>query len=81
MVRTQVQLTDEQAHALKKLAVARGVSISALVREAVARLVSSSDEDGRWERLFTTVGKYRDKDGRTDVAEEHDRYLEDAYGS
>jgi len=80
MVRTQIQLTEEQAARVKRLAAERGVSMAALIREAVDRIAGEgSNEDEKWERAMAAVGKFRDKDGATNVGEEHDRYLEEAY--
>lgn len=81
MVRMQIQFTEEQAQALKRVAAEREISIAALAREAVDRLliesgVTSTDE-GRAAAL-AIMGKFRSD--RTDVARNHDRYLADAYG-
>ena len=35
MVRTQIQLTDEQARAIKRIASAKGVSVAEVIRRAV----------------------------------------------
>lgn len=81
MVRMQIQFTDEQAQALKRVAAEREVSVAALAREAVDRLliesgVTSTDE-GRAAAL-AIMGKFQSD--RTDVARNHDLYLADAYG-
>ena len=76
MIRTQVQLTDEQAAALRRLAHERGVSLAALIREAVERQIAAADDP--WERAARAVGAF--SSGKTDVSEEHDRYLADAFG-
>ena len=79
MIRTQIQLTEAQAEVLKRLARERRVSMAALIREAVDELVSrGSERDVRWERAMSVVGKYRDREGATDVAENHDRYFAEA---
>jgi ribbon-helix-helix CopG family protein len=78
MVRTQIQLTEQQAAALKSLAAERGVSMAALIRDAVEVVVAEgTDRERRRQRALAVVGKFRD--ARTDVAAGHDRYLEDAY--
>jgi len=79
MVRTQIQLTDEQARRLRRLAAERGVSMAALVRDGVERVLAEQDREELWRRALSVVGKYRDREGARDVAENHDRYLEDAY--
>jgi len=78
MVRMQVQLSQEQAAKLKRLAYERGVSISALVRETVDGLDGETQAAARRRRALAAVGKFRS--GPTDVAERHDAYLEDAWG-
>lgn len=78
MVRMQVQLSDDQAAKVRRLAYERGVSISALVREAVDGLDSESRAAARRRRALAAIGKYRS--GLSDVAERHDDYLEDAWG-
>jgi Arc/MetJ-type ribon-helix-helix transcriptional regulator len=80
MVRTQVQLTEEQITELRRLAAARGTSVAEVVRDAVdallrGRLDPSWDERKR--RALAAVGKHAS--GLRDVSTEHDRYLEEAY--
>lgn len=78
MVRTQIQLTQEQAEGLRRLASARGVSMAELVREAVEHILEANRRALLWERALSVVGKYADPAGES-VAEDHDRYLDDAY--
>jgi Arc/MetJ-type ribon-helix-helix transcriptional regulator len=77
MVRTQIQLTEKQAEGLKRLAAERGVSMAELVRQSVQRLLEEREQDEKWQRLWTIVGKYRSN--ATDVAVNHDRYLYDEH--
>ncbi|MDP8943934.1 MAG: ribbon-helix-helix domain-containing protein [Actinomycetota bacterium] len=77
MVRTQIQLTDGQAAGLKRLAVERGVSMAALIREAVDRTLAEGDMAARHRRALAVAGKFRS--GRSDVSERHDDYLADAF--
>jgi Arc/MetJ-type ribon-helix-helix transcriptional regulator len=80
VVRTQVQLTEKQAEVLRRLAHERRISMAALVREAVDRMIERDDDrEERWRRALSVVGKYRDKEGATDVAVNHDKYLAEAY--
>jgi len=77
MVRTQVQLTEEQAKRLKEAAARRGVSMAELVREGVEILLGqgggkSSSELRRRAKL--AAGRHRS--GLHDVATSHDRYLD-----
>jgi hypothetical protein len=74
MRRMQVQLTEEQVTALRRLARQRGVSIAALVREATQALIARCDLDAdRRARAREVVGRYTS--GRGDIAREHDREL------
>jgi hypothetical protein len=79
MVRTQIQLTEEQAMGLRRIAAERGISMAAVIRESVDRTLEQEDRAQLWEQAFAVFGKYTDVDGATDVSEEHDRYLDDAY--
>ena len=77
VIRTQIQLTKEQAAALKQLSRARGVSMATLIREAVDRVVEKPDLDARWSRALAVVGRFPSQGGS--VADDHDRHLEEAY--
>lgn len=79
MIRTQIQLTEDQARELKRIAAERGISLSALIREAIERTVAADDGPARRQRAHATVGKFRS--GRTDVSAEHDRYLSEDFAS
>jgi Arc/MetJ-type ribon-helix-helix transcriptional regulator len=80
MVRTQVQLTEEQITELRRLAAARGTSVAEVVRDAVNALLRSRlrpSWDERKQRAQAAVGQHGS--GLRDVSTEHDRYLEEAY--
>ena len=80
MIRTQVQLREEQMETLRRWASARRVSIAELIRQAVDMLIRSSasiDEEERRQRAIAMVGQFRS--GLSDVSSEHDRYLVEAY--
>lgn len=82
MTRTQIQLHEDQARRLKRLAADQGRSMADLIREAVAQLLSRSDgasEASQRERALAAVGRFRS--GLGDVAEKHDEHLNDAYSS
>ena len=81
MVRTQIQLTDEQARAIKKLATAKGVSVAEVIRRAVEGMTRSStktDVEERQKRALEISGKFRS--GKHDVSKKHDAYLTEVYG-
>lgn len=80
MIRTQIQLTDAQARALKRLAANRGVPVASLIRESVDLLVRSAgtvDEGEQRRRAIAAAGRFRS--GQQDLASDHDRYLPDTY--
>lgn len=80
MIRTQIQLTDEQARAIKKIAAAKGVSVAEVIRRAVEGVIRSDTRMGteeRQKRALDIVGKF--KSGKRDVSKRHDAYLTDAY--
>ena len=81
MIRTQIQLTDEQARKLRELAAAEGRSVADLVRELVDRRLqhgAGPDPDDVRRRALAVVGRFRS--GCGDLAEEHDRHLAEGYG-
>lgn len=77
MIRTQIQLTEEQACGLKELAARRGVSMAELVRQGVKRVLDESGQEERWRRASAVLGRYSDEE--TDVSVNHDKYLDEAY--
>jgi hypothetical protein len=80
MVRTQIQLTDEQAQAIKRIASAKGVSVAEVIRRAVEGVIKTSpkaDMKERQKRALDIVGKF--KSGKRDVSKRHDAYLADVY--
>lgn len=80
MVRTQVQLTEEQMKALRQVSSATGQSIADLVRQGVDRLLAAQSGINREERIqraMRVAGKF--KSGSSDVSSQHDRYLTEAY--
>ncbi len=75
----QIQFTEEQARALKRAATEREVSVAALAREAVDRLlVENGDLRSAAARaeVMEIMGKF--ESDRTDVALNHDHYLAEA---
>jgi Arc/MetJ-type ribon-helix-helix transcriptional regulator len=77
VIRTQIQLTEEQAAKLKRLAAARGVSMAEVIRDAVDNLSDRDDRAERWARAIAAVRgtRARDREGKTDVSVRHDEYL------
>ena len=80
MIRTQIQLTEEQARALKALAAARRVSVAELIRQSVddlLRKTAGADVAERRRRAIAAAGRFRS--GQTDISTHHDDYLAEAY--
>jgi hypothetical protein len=82
MIRTQIQLTDNQMKKLKKLSADQGISVAELIRRSVDQYLRSpviiSDEE-RQKRALSITGKFHS--GRTDISTNHDKYLDEIYGS
>ena len=89
MIRTMVQLTEEQMKALKELAKARKTSVAKLVRESVAQYVVATNKDADREekrlRALEFIRKIKsgeirayDIEGKTDVSVNHDKYFAEA---
>ncbi|MBU1660579.1 MAG: ribbon-helix-helix domain-containing protein [Chloroflexi bacterium] len=82
MIRTQIQLTEEQHRALKELADSRQVSVAKLIRESVATYLTTANKPSMekiQQRAMSLAGKYHDIDGATDVSVNHDKYLAEIY--
>lgn len=86
MVRLMIQLTEEQKKALEELAKARKTSVAKLVRESVAQYVATTPKEAEREekrrRALEFIKKiesgeiqFHDIEGKTDVAQNHDKYL------
>ena len=80
MIRTQIQLTEEQARALKAQARLEDRSMAELVRECVAEyLARQSTPDVRELARRARGLKGRFRSGTPDLAEAHDRHLDDVF--
>jgi hypothetical protein len=80
MVRTQIQLTDDQMRALRKIASERRVSIAQLVRQAVDKLIKSGthlDTSEQRRRAMEASGRFRS--GLSDISEKHDQYFAETF--
>ncbi len=80
MVRTQIQLTEDQVARLKAVAARRGVSMAELIRQGVEAVLSQSGErspEETYQRAAQAAGKLRS--GQHDIARRHDDYLAEEY--
>ena len=79
MVRTQIQLREEQALALKRLAEAKGLSMAELVRQGVDLVIRQGNRPSPEQlrtRAAAAAGRFQSV--KTDIARRHDDYLADA---
>lgn len=77
----QIELTDEQTRALQELAARKGQSVPDLIRASVSALLQSEapvDREETKRRAIAAIGRFQSD--ATDLATEHDRYLDEAYG-
>jgi hypothetical protein len=83
MVRTQIQLTEEQHRQLRRWAARLGISLAEAVRRCVSeRLSAEKSVSGRKAMVreaLAVFGKYEDPDGLKNVAVDHDGHLAEAY--
>lgn len=76
MVRTQIQLTEEQAAALRMLSERQDVSMAELVRRAVDQLLRASgraSESEQQRAALAFIGQFPDP--AVDLSIRHDQYL------
>ena len=77
MVRMQVQFTEDQSRQLRRVARSKGVSVAAIVREAVDAALSGRDERREaWEQALAVMGMF--SSGGGDVAKDHDEWFAEA---
>jgi hypothetical protein len=80
VIRTQIQLADDQARLLRAVAAAEGRSMADVVRDAVTSHLRGRqhvDREALKRRSLDALGRFRS--GAADLALAHDRYLEDAF--
>jgi len=80
MIRTQIQITEEQARQLKMVAAQEQKSVAEVIREGIdltLRRRAGIDEEILRRRAIEIAGKYQS--GVTDLSEAHDRYLAEAW--
>jgi uncharacterized protein with von Willebrand factor type A (vWA) domain len=81
VVRTQIQLTEQQARQLRAQAHEQGVSLAEMIRRYVEKGLAEEapDRSARYARAARIVGRYRDRRGARDLSSKHDRYLDEAF--
>ena len=82
MIRTQIQLTEEQAKRLRDAAATEGRSMADIIRESVEAYLAETPLRRNAEDLRTEAralaGRYRS--GVRNLATDHDRYLTEDLG-
>ena len=81
MLRTQVQLTDNQLKALRRASNATGKSVAELIRQGVDHYLAERSEvtrEERIERAIRVAGRF--SSGRSDVSAKHNERLAEAFG-
>ncbi len=79
MLRTQIQIEEDQIEWLRAEARARGVSVSQLIREGVALFRTQEEHfpEDKKKRALAAVGRF--SSGISDVSERHDDYLAEGF--
>jgi hypothetical protein len=81
MVRTQIQLTEEQSRSLHETARHAGLSVAEVIRRTVDRYLDQeaapTTGQATREAAAQMIGLFHS--GRSDVATRHDDYLDEAY--
>lgn len=77
MIRTQIQLSEQQAQRVRDLAVAEGRAMADVIRESVAAYLAATpgrrDSASLRRSAIALIGAFASK--HRDLARAHDRYL------
>jgi hypothetical protein len=79
MIRTQIQITPEQARSLKRLSSREGKSVAELIRMSVDAMLQTSgikDYDELRRKAIAAAGKLN---GPENLATQHDDFLAEAF--
>lgn len=81
MVRTQIQLEEDQSSRLRRVAAEHQVSVAELIRRSVDRYLEVLDggvsDEERRQRARAASGRFRS--GLGDLGSRHDQYLAEAF--
>ncbi|MCK5798701.1 MAG: ribbon-helix-helix protein, CopG family [Deltaproteobacteria bacterium] len=79
MIRTQIQLNEDQARRIKEAARIEGISAAEMIRRCVDRALPElrGRRAERYARAMRVIGGF--SAGRDNMAEEHDAYLDGAF--
>ena len=81
MIRTQIQLTEEQARRLRRVARERGISMAEMIRRCVDKGLGDQapSRSESYARASELLGRFPDREEAPDLATEHDRFLEEVF--
>lgn len=81
MIRTQIQLTEQQARRLRSQAREQGISLAEIIRRCVDRGLADEapERADLYARAARAVGRFSDRHGARDLGRRHDRYLDEAF--
>ena len=82
MVRTQIQLREDQVEYIKDIAAAEDISMAEVIRQAVELLQETREKPTKRELMLRSLeifGKY--SSGESDMSINHDKYLNEVYGT
>ncbi len=82
MVRTQIQLTEQQSVALRSIANTRNVPVAELIRSSIDSFLqreAASSREVLVARAMAVIGRF--DSGLTTVSTDHDDHLAEAYAS
>ena len=80
MIRTQIQLTEEQVEAVRKIAESKRISSAEVIRLSINRMIDAiiePDIKERRSRALKSMGRFGS--GKSDVSENHDKYLAEGF--
>ena len=79
MLRTQIQIEEDQINWLRDRAREKGVSVSQLIREGVEFYRKYEDRlpEDKKKKALAAIGRYAS--GVSDISEKHDDYLAKAF--
>jgi hypothetical protein len=81
MIRTQIQLTEDQLRRLRRRARQDGVSVAEAIRRCIdqALVENALDRAELYRRAAQVIGRFSDSSGANDLSTAHDRYLDEAF--
>lgn len=80
MIRTQIQMTEEQIKKIKKVASKKHRSMAEIIRQAVNNFMAAKadvDLEERKRRAIAAAGRFHSK--ISDLSGSHDKYLAEAF--